>query len=126
MSKNSILIVDDESLVITSLMQYFVSEDYNVMITNSSVTALSAINPKSFDVIITDYKMQTVDGFELTKHFRDEGFEGKVIMISAVSNLNKQDMDACKIDAFFEKPFSIFDVHNRIKEWETELADSKK
>jgi len=119
MSKNRILIVDDEPFIITLLMNYFSEKDYDVVATNSSVTALSVINQNGFDVIITDYNMETVDGFELTKHFRDKGFGGKVIMVSAVSDLNKKDLEAFKIDAFFEKPFSVFDIHNKIKEWLT-------
>ncbi|MFZ6006721.1 MAG: response regulator [Nitrospirota bacterium] len=117
MVKNRILIIDDEPLVIVSLLQYLSENDYDVVATNSSEAAISLINPRGLDVIITDYKMEPLDGIEVIKFFRSKGFDGKIILISAFCRLSKTEMDTLKIDFFFEKPFEIKNIHNKLKEW---------
>jgi len=115
--KNRILVIDDEPLVIVSLMQFLSENGYDVVATNSSEAAISLINPRGLDVVITDYKMEPLDGIEVIKYFRGKGFDGRMILISAFCHLSRTEMDVLKIDFFFEKPFEIKNIHNKLKEW---------
>lgn len=117
MLKKNILIVDDDPLVIISVFHFFCAKGYEVVATNSPEAVISSINPDNFDVIITDFRMGPINGIELIKRIRDRGFSGKIILISAFSKLNETEGEETGIDAFFEKPFEIEDIHKKIKEW---------
>ena len=43
-------------------------------------------------------------------------FTGKIILMSA-SSLSKEEIDGMKTDAFYEKPFEVKDIYNKLKEW---------
>jgi DNA-binding response OmpR family regulator len=113
----NILIIDDEPLIITSLLEYLSEKGHDVVGTNSPNAAVSLINFDKFDVVITDLKMKPFSGVDIIRRLRSAGFAGKIIMVSAFYKENKEEMEALKIDACFEKPFSLKDIHKKIEEW---------
>jgi DNA-binding NtrC family response regulator len=114
--KKNILLVDDEPLMTTSLFRYLDGKGYNVVATNSSEAVMSIISADKFDVIITDLKMEPFTGKDVIEHLRSMDFKGKIILISA-SSLRKEEIDSMKADAFFEKPFEVKDLYDKLKEW---------
>ncbi|MBI5049608.1 MAG: response regulator [Nitrospirae bacterium] len=117
MSLRNILIIDDDSLTISSMLRFFSGRDFNVLATNAPEVVVSSINPYGFDVIITDYKMEPLNGIELIRHLRDTGFSGRIILFSAIYVLSPAEREELKIDAFFEKPFEIEIIYKQIIEW---------
>ncbi|MCL4536441.1 MAG: response regulator [Nitrospirae bacterium] len=117
MGEINILIIDDEPLIITSLLEYLSERGYDVVATNSSKAAVSLINADRFDVVITDLRMKPFSGIDIIKQLRGAGFAGKIILMSAFCEEYKQEMEALNVDAYFEKPFLLQDIHKKIKEW---------
>lgn len=64
-SSDTIVIVDDEDMVLTSIDSFLQLEsDYNVMSFTKAVEALEFISKNSVDLVISDYLMPEMNGIE--------------------------------------------------------------
>ncbi|KJU82362.1 two component transcriptional regulator [Candidatus Magnetobacterium bavaricum] len=54
--------IDDEKIAIDNLSHVMKKEGYEVTTTQSSVRALTLLEGGRFDVVLTDLKMEKVDG----------------------------------------------------------------
>lgn len=115
--KAKILIVDDEPNIIFTLLHFFSGKGFDVVVTNSSGIAVSSIAAHDFDVVITDFNMNPIDGFGVARYFRGIGYKGKIMLISADCTLKKTEIMDAGIDVFMEKPYEISAIHRQIKEW---------
>lgn len=113
--KKNILIVDDESIIASTALQYFSSEGYSVVATNSSEAVMSLINLEKFDVVITDLNMHPLNGVDIVKHLRKLNFAGKTFVISAYYREHESELKTLKVDGIMEKPFKLEELNNRIK-----------
>ncbi len=66
-----ILIIDDEKLTLKKLSRLFNREDYEVFTAESGAEGLRIIKEKKVDVIITDIKMDDMDGIEVLKRAKE-------------------------------------------------------
>lgn len=100
-----ILVTDDEKSIRNSLRDILEFEDYTVSEAESGPDTLEKIKEKSVDLLLLDIKMQGMDGMEVLKTIRDEGYEFPVIMISGHGNIEIA-VKATKLGAFdfIEKP----------------------
>jgi DNA-binding NtrC family response regulator len=103
LSKNNmptILLVDDEEMVLTSIKSFFAMEgDYSVLTYTSPVQALADLDqtPKSVDLVISDYLMPDMDGltfltkvkerFPLVPRILLTGYADKKNAINAINNV---------------------------------------
>lgn len=70
MAKN-ILIIDDDKLIAITLSRLLTREGYNVTTARNGKTALSLIQKRDFDLILSDIKMPEMDGIETVKKIRE-------------------------------------------------------
>ena len=80
MSK-SILLVDDEDMIIDSLQRLLEKKGYDVTIANNGQEAVELNKSKDFDLIITDIRMPKLDGISTIKIIRsmmDAGGKNRV------------------------------------------------
>ena len=70
-SKNTIVIVDDEEMVLTSLNAILALEtNYNVKTFVSAVKAIEFIKNNEIDLVISDYLMPEMDGISFLAEVR--------------------------------------------------------
>ncbi len=69
-SKLQILVVDDEPSIRETLEMLLVSVGYDVAVADSGVSAVSQLNSRVPDVIVTDLNMPQMSGIELISHVR--------------------------------------------------------
>ena len=67
-SKDIILIVDDEPIVRTALIDALSSKDYQIIESENGKDALKKFNQHTPNLIITDIKMPIMDGMELLEN----------------------------------------------------------
>ena len=67
MGKKRILIADDEETIGIMLALALEFCDFEIDIVKNGEEAISKINEKSYDLLITDYMMPKMDGLELTR-----------------------------------------------------------
>ncbi|MBW2019814.1 MAG: response regulator [Deltaproteobacteria bacterium] len=113
MEKKRILIADDEEVVRILLPEALKPYDYEIDVVENGVEAISHIDKKSYDLIITDYRMPEMDGLELTRRIKAKYPYTPILIITAygpVHELLKSGATAC-----LTKPFNISELQNMVK-----------
>lgn len=114
--KVKILVVDDEKITCLNLKHVLEKEGYEVEYSLNGAEAIHKIDNNKYDLVITDLKMQDVDGFELLDYVKKKDKNIEVIIItgyatvsSAVSALKKGSYH------FLSKPLELTEVRNTVK-----------
>ena len=103
----TVLIIDDEELITSSLSYYLSGNGYDVTAVNFSETVLSIIDLERFDIVLSDIRMTPVSGVEIAGHLRRSAFGGKIIMMSACFKEFEKELRELKVDAMLQKPFEL-------------------
>ncbi len=107
MDKKSILIVDDTEIIRDFLFEVL-NENYSINMVTDGDEAIDELKNNSYDLVITDLKMERVQGEEVVKFVHDNKLDSKVIVISAYSSLYSVSQSVNNgAFAFLSKPFSI-------------------
>ncbi|MGE5360937.1 MAG: sigma-54-dependent transcriptional regulator [Bacteroidales bacterium] len=106
--KPTILIVDDEPGVRTSLGAVLRDEGYQVEAVDSGEACLARLQRGSFDLIVLDIWLPGIDGLETLSRLRERQIDTQVVIISGHGNIESA-VRAIKMGAFdfVEKPLSL-------------------
>lgn len=108
MTKQSILLVDDEDVLRLSLQTNLRREGFEVVSTENAETALTVLKHQSYDLLLTDYLMETVNGLELMQQAKKLYPEIKVVVFSGYADKNTvEKIIRLGADAFFCKPIGF-------------------
>ena len=112
-----ILIIDDERIALRNLEHVMKKEGYDVTGTQSGANALKLLEETRFDVVLTDLRMEKVDGMQILKKTRELYPDTEVIMITGYATLDSA-VDAMKQGAFYyiAKPFKLDEVRKVTEE----------
>ena len=118
MGKKSILVVDDEPLIGSSLQEALRRWDYDATLVEDGQKALQCLTNDSYDMILTDIRMPNVTGLEILQKVRQDFPATAVIMITAYGTID-QAVDAVKQGAYdyITKPFSLDAIKLRIAKY---------
>lgn len=94
-----ILVVDDESAYCDSLSFILKSEGYAVDATTNSLTALEMIQNKTYHLVISDFFMEDMNGFDLIKAVKKINQALEVIIVTGYGSIRNA-VEAMKIGAF--------------------------
>ncbi len=94
-----ILIVDDDTIIVESLVEFLDLEGYEAVGVNSFAEAVTALQRQSFHIAITDINMPDADGFELLRLFKHRYPEVVVIMITGYGTIESA-VEAIKMGAY--------------------------
>jgi 3-oxoacyl-[acyl-carrier-protein] synthase II len=120
MVKKRILVVDDDSLVLSSLNKLFFKEGYEVSLAQTGEEALNIIDQAEFDLIIIDIRMAELNGVETVKKIKEiRKSKGKVeipvIFITGYADLASL-VEAPQLGEVVMKPFDLDEFLNRVKQ----------
>jgi DNA-binding NtrC family response regulator len=112
-----LLIIDDERVALKNLEHVMKKEGYEVTATQSGQNAIKLLEEQHFDVVLTDLKMEKVDGLQILQRARELYPDSEVIMITGFATLQSA-VDAMKHGAFYyiAKPFKLDEVRKVVKE----------
>ena len=112
MSEKKIVVVDDDESIRKTFF-LILHENYRVYLAKDSREALQRFKKAKIDLIIADLKLPYLNGLEMITRFRESGYRGEVILISAYPDLVKIDeLNHLSISHFFVKPLDL-DAFNR-------------
>jgi two-component system response regulator PilR (NtrC family) len=116
MTKQKILVVDDEKSMCDFLEIMLNKEGYEVMSTTSGEKALELLDNDLYSMVLTDVKMPGVDGFEVLRKTKEVSPDTVVIMITAYGSPEGA-VTAIKEGAYdyITKPFRVEEVKLTIK-----------
>ncbi len=108
MTKNRILIVDDEPNVCQFLSEYLEYKGFETQICQSGKEALEYLKTDVFDAILLDLIMPEMNGLEVLEKIRQMKIMIPVIIVTGVKDKNVAD-DAIKLGAadFIPKPIDL-------------------
>lgn len=111
------LIVDDEKITLRNLMHAMKKEGYEIIGTNSGANALKHLDEQEFDIVLTDVRMEKVDGMQILKRCRQLYPDSEVIMMTGYATLQTA-VGAIRQGAYdyISKPFKLDEVRKVIKE----------
>ena len=112
----SILIVDDEAAILTSLRSILEDEGYDVSVASSGIEALKIYTTDPPDLMILDIWMPELDGLETLKRVKEFVPTAQVMMMSGHGSIETA-VRAIKLGAYdyIEKPLSLENVTLRVK-----------
>jgi DNA-binding NtrC family response regulator len=111
-----ILIVDDEPIVGERLKAFLEKDGYLVESFVDPVQALQRLEAKDFDIVISDIRMQEIDGIQVMEKALQKSRRIKVIMITGYATLElaRESLTKGAFD-FIAKPFKLKEIRRTIK-----------
>ena len=108
MPQERILIVDDETNILSSLKEILTDEGYDVSVTGDGLDALDMIQSDPPDLLLLDIWLPGMDGIEVLKTVKTYHPDIEVLIMSGHGTIDAA-VKATKLGAFdfIEKPFSM-------------------
>ena len=112
-----ILVVDDEEIA-RSNMEYILRKDgYQVEAAASGAEALERFKNQDFDLVLTDLKMEKMDGLQLLEAVKQISPNTELVMITGYATVSTA-VDALRKGAahYLSKPINLDDLRQTVKE----------
>ncbi|WP_166242070.1 response regulator transcription factor [Paenibacillus turpanensis] len=116
MTREKILVVDDDEKITSMLRRGLAFEGYQVFIANHGLEGLRVILEEDPDAVILDVMMPKLDGWEVCRRIREGGSEVPVLMLTAKDEVGDRvrglDLGA---DDYLVKPFALEELLARVR-----------
>jgi two-component system, OmpR family, response regulator len=114
-TEHRILVVDDEPSIVDAVATALRYEGYEVEEAGSGRDALAAVARAEPDLIILDWMLPDIEGIEVGRRFRQQGFKTAILFLTAKDAVeNKVDALRAGGDDYVTKPFSLAEVVARV------------
>lgn len=106
-----ILVVDDEPIALQNMKHVLEKDNLVVFTAGSGRDAIRLIDEESFDVVVTDLKMEDVDGMQVLKRVKEVSPLTEVIVVTGYASVETA-VEAMKMGAFYylSKPIQVNDL----------------
>jgi DNA-binding NtrC family response regulator len=110
------LIVDDEATAVDNLAYVCRKEGYKVITRTTGQGAIEALEKNRFDLVLSDLRMEKVDGMAILRRVKELDPETSVVLITGYATLDSA-VEAMKAGAFhyIAKPFRLDEVREIIR-----------
>jgi DNA-binding response OmpR family regulator len=105
----SVLIVDDEKLLVRTLSNALKEAGYKITVAGSAEQADKYVfGEQPFDLILLDNRLPKESGMEVVRRVRDRAVESKVILMTAYETPEvKAEAKRLKVERYLKKPFDL-------------------
>jgi DNA-binding response OmpR family regulator len=112
----TILIVEDDAVLAKGLEDSLKSEHFKVLSARTGEKGFTTAKQENIDLIILDLKLPDKSGEDICRDLRKEGVDTPILVLTS----KKEEMDKVLVlemgaDDYVTKPFSIRELHARIK-----------
>jgi DNA-binding NtrC family response regulator len=124
----SVLIVDDEKLLVRTLSNALKEAGYRIVVAGSAEQAEKHVfGEPPFDLILLDNRLPNESGMEVVKRVRDRSVRSKVILMTAYETPEvKAEAKRLKVERYMKKPFDLTalleEIHSLIGNGESRIA----
>ena len=113
--RKTILIVDDEKMIINLLTHHLIREGYNVLTAKDGPEAIDIATSKKPDLILLDVMLPKLDGLTVCKRIKNE-MNVPILMVTAKDEeLDKIVGLELGADDYITKPFEIVEMLARVE-----------
>jgi len=101
-----VLLVEDHEALRKTILELLQRAGYACVAVDNGIDALQELKRRYFDLVLTDYKMEPIDGIELLARVKKQWPATEVIIITAFGTISKG-VEAMKLGAYdyITKPF---------------------
>jgi ATP-dependent Lon protease len=112
-----VLVVDDEAIARTNLEYVLKKEGYQVSTAANGLEALEKAKQREFDLILTDLKMEKMDGIQLLESVKQTAPFTEIIMITGFATVSSA-VDALKKGAahYLPKPINLDELRSTVRQ----------
>ncbi|MDL2249088.1 two-component system alkaline phosphatase synthesis response regulator PhoP [Lachnospiraceae bacterium PF1-21] len=104
----NILLVDDDREYIDTIKLAIATPGYRIVTEYNPIEALSRFTRESYDLVVTDYKMENIDGLRLIKTMKEIRPTVKIIMLTGYQAEDIEHIALnLKVDFFLSKEKSL-------------------
>lgn len=116
MAQETILVVDDEPAIVQVIRERLERESFEVASAGTAQDALQAVVDRAPDLVVLDLMLPDLDGFEVLRRLRKEGYSLPVIILTA----RDDDVDVVVglelgADDYMVKPFNPRELVARVR-----------
>jgi DNA-binding NtrC family response regulator len=124
--KTQVLILDDEPIVCKRLKPGLEKVGYEVEAFTRSSEAMQRIKEKEFDVVITDLKMEGLDGMQFLTEVKKRSETTEVIVITGFATMEtaKESFQKGVFD-FIAKPFKMGEIQDIVRKAEMKVRENR-
>ena len=105
----SVLIVDDEQLLVRTLSSVLSEYGYRITVAGSAEEAAPRIfGQERFDLILLDNRLPGESGIDLMRRIREQAVRSKVILMTAYGTAEvRRQVERLEVDHYLTKPFDL-------------------
>lgn len=114
-TKRQLLVVDDDNAIQTLLSRTLSSMGYDVNFASNGLEALTLFQANRYDLVITDFQMPLMDGWQLSRLVKEQSPTTPVIVITGCCDgrhLEKLILNG--VDAIIPKPFKLREIEQTV------------
>ncbi|MBU4233258.1 MAG: endopeptidase La [Proteobacteria bacterium] len=114
---SQILVVDDEEIARTNLEYILRKEGHQVTTAANGLEALEKVKAQEFDVVLTDLKMEKMDGIQLLESVKQIAPHTEIVMVTGYATVSSA-VDALKKGAahYLSKPIKLDELRATVRE----------
>ena len=114
---SQVLVVDDEEIARTNLEYILRKEGHQVSTAANGLEAMEKVKAQEFDVILTDLKMEKMDGIQLLESVKQIAPHTEIIMVTGYATVSTA-VDALKKGAahYLSKPIKLEELRATVRE----------
>ncbi|MDH3252566.1 MAG: response regulator [Ignavibacteria bacterium] len=103
-----LLYVDDDASIRFVVKDQLTPEGFDIHTADDGVEAMEMLTHNTYDIVLLDIQMPRKDGLEVLKFMREKNLRPRVIMLTAVEDINIA-IQAVKLGAndYITKPFTL-------------------
>jgi two-component system OmpR family response regulator len=121
-----LLVVEDEVEAARHMASSLAAEGYRVDVVGDGLEALSAASAQTFDVMIVDRLLPSLDGLSLVRALRTRGVGTPTLFLTALGTVADRVAGLeGGADDYLVKPFAFDELHARIKALSRRTADPR-
>lgn len=106
----TILIVDDDALILESLQEFLETLGYKVLSAGDGEMAVELLETESIDIVLTDLILPSMHGISLLRIAKGLSPERPVVVMTGYGRRLAEEAVNAGADSFLLKPFSLAEL----------------
>ena len=115
MRKQTILIVDDDPVIVKFVKANLEANDYAITVAINGSEALKAVELEPPDLVLLDIMMPEMDGFEVCRRLREWSIVPIIMLTARGDEIDRVRCLELGADDYISKPFGVNEMMARVK-----------